>query len=261
MFEDIRYDVQEGIARITLNRPEKLNALRRPMVDEWADALEAAQADETVRVIIVTGAGRAFCAGGDLDAIGSEARSGLEDKRFLFEHVHRIPLTLAAVDKPVIAMVNGAAMGAGMDMALQCDLRIAADAARFGESYIKVGVPPGDGGAYFLPRMVGMARALQLLWFGDVIDAREAERIGIVNWVVPAAELESSTLALARRLVNGPSVAIRMIKRAVYQSSGLDLRTALDLISSHMAIALTTEDHREGLRAFQEKRVPRFCGL
>lgn len=157
-FEEVVYSVSDGIARITLNRPEKLNAITRRMAEEWAAALGAAQADEDVQVVIVTGAGRAFCAGGDLDDRGRGDGSPLEDKRFLWKYVHRVPLTLAEMDKPVIAMVNDAAMGAGMDMALQCDLRIASDRARFAESYIKVGAPPGDGGAWFLPRLVEWRR-------------------------------------------------------------------------------------------------------
>jgi 2-(1,2-epoxy-1,2-dihydrophenyl)acetyl-CoA isomerase len=145
-------------------------------------------------------------------------------------------------------------------MALMCDLRFAAEGARFSEAYVKVGLIPGDGGTYFLPRLVGPARALELLWTGDFVDAREAERIGLVNRVVPPDQLMPTTYEFAGRLASGPTVAIRTIKRAVYQGLRTDLRAHLDLISSHMAFIRQTEDHREGARAFVEKRPPQFKG-
>ncbi|MBI5627817.1 MAG: enoyl-CoA hydratase/isomerase family protein, partial [Candidatus Rokubacteria bacterium] len=168
--------------------------------------------------------------------------------------------TLDLMDKPVIAMVNGVAVGAGMGMALQCDLRIASEEARFSTGYVKVGLVPGDGDAFFLPRLVGIAKALELLWTGDFVDAREAERLGIVNKVLPAGDLRQYTYELARRIADGPQVAIRLTKRAAYQSLRLDVRTHLDLISSHMAVVRETLDHREGVQAFKEKRPPKFTG-
>jgi 2-(1,2-epoxy-1,2-dihydrophenyl)acetyl-CoA isomerase len=189
-----------------------------------------------------------------------EQPTPLDHKHYLWKHIHQIPFTLEEMDKPVIAMVNGPAVGAGMDMALQCDLRIASEEARFSEAYVKVGLVPGDGGAYFLPRLVGTAKALELFWTGDFVDAREAERIGLVNKVVPAAQLKEVTYDLARRIADGPQIAIRIIKRAVYQGMRTDLRTALDSISSHLAVVRYTEDHREGVQAIREKRPPRFTG-
>ncbi len=257
---DLLYDVKDRVATITLNRPDKLNAFTGPMIAAWADALARAQDDESVKVLVVTGAGRAFCAGGDVARMGEGEPTPLELKNALWEHIHRIPKTLEAMDKPVIAMVNGLAVGAGMGMCLMCDMRIASDEARFSTGYVKVGLVPGDGDTYFLPRLVGTARALELLWTADFVEAREAERLGIVNHVVPAAELRDYTYALAARIADGPQVPIRMIKRLVYQSLRLDLRTHLDLVSSHMAIARQTADHVEGVRAFKEKRPPRFQG-
>ena len=258
---ELLYEVKDRIATITLNRPEKLNAFTHAMIDRWAEALREAKDDDGVHVVIVTGAGRAFCAGGDVGRMGDgEQPTPLDHKHYLWKHIHHIPLTLEELDKPVIAMVNGAAVGAGMDMALQCDLRIASETAKFCEAYVKVALVPGDGGAYFLPRLVGTAKALELFWTGDTIDAREAERIGLVNKVVPAARLREVTYELARRIADGPQIAVRMIKRAVHQSLRTDLRTALDLISSHLAVVRYTEDHREGVRAFKEKRPPRFTG-
>ncbi len=257
---DLLYEVKDRIATITLNRPDKLNAFTGPMIDAWAQALADAQADDAVHVVIVTGAGRAFCAGGDVARMQAGEPTPLEHKNQLWEHVHRVPQTLERMDKPVIAMVNGLAVGAGMGMALMCDVRVASDEARFSTGYVRVGLVPGDGDTYFLPRLVGPAKALELLWTADFIEAAEALRLGIVNRVVPAARLAEETYAFARQVADGPQVAIRMIKRLVYQSLRLDLRTHLDLVSSHMAIVRQTEDHVEGVRAFKEKRAPRFQG-
>jgi enoyl-CoA hydratase/carnithine racemase len=259
---ELLYEVRDnGVGIITLNRPERLNAFTQQMIELWVEALEDARSNDRVRAVVVAGAGRAFCSGGDVGGMNERPTtvSGLDHKRWL-EVVHRVPLTLETLDKPVIAALNGVAVGAGLDMALMCDLRYAAAGTRFSEGYVKVGLIPGDGGTYFLPRLVGTARALELLWTGDFVSAEEAERIGLVNRVVPPDELMPTVLELAARLANGPSTAIRMIKRAVYQGQHTDLRSHLDLISSHMAIIRQTDDHREGARAFVEKRPPRFVG-
>jgi enoyl-CoA hydratase/carnithine racemase len=259
---ELLYDIaRDGVATITLNRPERLNAFTREMIDLWVEALDDARQNDAVNAVVVTGAGRAFCSGGDVGGM-NERRSeipGLDHKRWL-EEIHRIPLTLETLDKPVIAAMNGVAVGAGLDMALMCDLRYAAAGARFSEGYVKVGLIPGDGGTYFLPRLVGTARALELMWTGDFISAEEAERIGLVNRVVTPELLLETVHALAARLASGPGTALRMIKRAVYQGQRMDLRSHLDLLSSHMAVIRQTEDHREGARAFVEKRTPEFKG-
>lgn len=257
---DLLYEVTDKIATITLNRPDKLNAFTAPMIDAWAKALAEAQADDGVNVIVVTGAGRAFCAGGDVGRMKEGKPTPLDNKNQLWENVHRIPKTLEAVDKPVIAMVNGVAVGAGMGMCLMCDVRIASDEARFSTGYVRVGLVPGDGDTYFLPRLVGAAKALELLWTADFVDAQEALRLGIVNRVVPAGDLPQQTRALAEQIAGGPQIPMRMIKRLVYQSLRLDLRTHLDLVSSHMAVVRETADHAEGVAAFKEKRTPKFQG-
>jgi len=239
-----------GIATLTLNRPEKKNAFTLEMIDEWITALEKWRLDAEVKVIVVTGAGNEFCSGVDFASFAGNKNPGpYEMKTILWEKIHRIALTLEDIDKPVIAAMAGVAVGAGLDMALMCDLRFVAESARFSEGYVKVGLVPGDGGAYFLPRLVGVSKALELLWTGDYIDAAEALRIGMVNRVYSEDELLSKTIEFAESLADGPSAVIRMIKRATYQSSRTDLRTALDLISSHMGVIRESEDSR---RAFQK---------
>ncbi len=257
---DLEYDVTDGVGTILLNRPRRKNAFTLEMVDEWAAVLRAARTDSDVRALILTGAGDAFCSGGDLAAIAPRGAPPMEVKRSLTDRIHRVALALEDLDKPVIAAVNGVAVGAGMDMALMCDIRLAARSARFSEGYIKVGLVPGDGGCYFLPRLVGPGRALELLLTGDFVDAEEAERIGLVNHVYDDDRLADEAARLARRLADGPPIAVAMIKRAVYQSMNCDLRTALDLISSHMAVAQSTRDSREAYEAFAEKRPATFEG-
>ncbi len=261
MSDTIRFEIEGAIATITLNRPERMNAFTWEMIDAWADALEECGRNDAVAVVIVTGAGKAFCSGGDIaDMKRRGTQTPLERKHDLQAHVHRIPFALEKLDKPVITAINGAATGAGMDLALMTDLRIAGESARLGETYVKVGLVPGAGGAWLLPRLVGAAKALELFWTGDLIDAREALRIGLVNRVVPDAELMTATRALAEKIAAAPPLSVRYIKRAVYQGLDSDLRTALDLISSHYAIVTGSDDHREAVAAFLEKRTPRFTG-
>lgn len=258
MSEILKFEVEDGVAVITLNRPDKLNAFNRAMIKDWLAALDECEHRDDIRVVVLTGAGRAFCSGGDVDDMDRSERTNWTTKDYLWEQIHRIPLALERIDKPVIAALNGPATGAGLDMALMCDIRFAAEEAKFAETYIKVGLVPGDGGAYFLPRLVGLSKALELLWTGDFVDAREAERIGLVNRVYPAVQLMEETLRFARRLADGPSRAMRMTKRLVYQNQRLDLRTSLDLVSSHMGLVTQGDEHKEGVRAFIEKRKPQF---
>ena len=257
----LRYEIADGIATITLNRPDRLNAFNLEMIDLWVDALRDARANDAVQVVVVTGAGRAFCSGGDVGNMAARDRnqlSGLDHKRSL-ELIHRVPLALNDLDKPVIAALNGAAVGAGLDMALMCDLRYAAEGARFSEGYVKVGLIPGDGGTFFLPRLVGVAKALELFWTGDFVDAREAERIGMINRVVPADGLLPTVYELAGRIARGPSLAIRTTKRAVYQSLDSSLPQMLDYELDAQLQCFRSGDAAEGIQAFVAKRSPVFA--
>jgi enoyl-CoA hydratase/carnithine racemase len=247
----------DGVATLTLNRPHRRNAIDAGLLAGCVDGLRRAHVDDDVRVVLVTGAGSAFCAGGDVDAFGHEMTPS-EQKRFLFETVFEVARTLEVIDKPVIAMVNGHAMGAGLDLALMCDLRFAAEDAKLGEAYIKVGVAPGDGGAWLLPRLVGTARALDLLWTGRAVSGTEAAAMGMVNAAFPADRLEHETRRYARALAHGPLEAIRVTKRAVYQAAQVDLRTHVDLMSSHMAVLRASPDFAEGVAALREGRPPHF---
>jgi enoyl-CoA hydratase/carnithine racemase len=258
---DLEYSVADGIGTIRLNRPERKNAFTLDMADEWADILVGARTDPDVRVLVLTGTGEAFCSGVDLDKRNDGMpATPLARKQVLSERVHRIPLAMEDLDKPVIAAINGVAVGAGLDMALMCDMRIMARSARLSEGYIRVGLVPGDGGCYYLPRLVGPAKALELLLTGDFIDAAEAARLGLVNHVVDDSELSTTVDTLARKIAAGPPVAVRMIKRAMYQSIRCDLRTSLDLISSHTGVIGLMRDSAEAMEAFREKRSPTFTG-
>ncbi|MBW2091064.1 MAG: enoyl-CoA hydratase/isomerase family protein [Deltaproteobacteria bacterium] len=253
--EEILLKKENGVGTIMLNRPERKNAFTMTMIDTWAETLAAWRTDADVKVIVVTGAGDAFCSGVDFTASAAEQREDgpYERKSALWDRIHRIALTLEDIDKPVIAALPGVAVGAGLDMALMCDIRFAADTARLSEGYVRVGLVPGDGGAYYLPRLVGVSKALELLWTGDFIDAQEAFRIGMVNRVYPADQLMEETYKFAQKLADGPGTVIRTIKRATYQSSRTDLRTALDLISSHMGVIRYTKDSQEAMQAATQR--------
>jgi enoyl-CoA hydratase/carnithine racemase len=256
----VLYQVEGYIGIITINRPEAKNAFSPEMITLWRQFLEEARVDPNVRVIIVTGKGDTFCSGGDIRDLAQGKLRLWEMKKFLWEGVHRIIFTLEDLDKPIIAAINGAAMGAGLDMAIMCDLRVCSDRAKLAESYIMMGLVPGDGGAYFLPRLVGLAKALELLFTGDVLSPEEALGIGLVNCVVPHDQLMEETMTLAEKISNKPPLAIRLMKRAVYQAQTSTLRSHLDYISSQLALLSETQDHQEAAKSFLEKRKPRFVG-
>ncbi|BBK37641.1 enoyl-CoA hydratase [Allostella sp. ATCC 35155] len=261
MTDQILFAVEDGIATLTLNRPERMNAFTFEMIDAWVERIQEVRRDDAIKVLVVTGAGKAFCAGGDIVEMKDRLQqTPLQRKNELWTRIQRIPLSLEDLDKPVLMAVNGAATGAGMDLALQGDLRYAALSARFAETYVRVGLVPGAGGAWYLPRVVGVAKALELFWTADFVEGEEAERIGLVNKAVPDAELLPHVYGVARKIAGNATLAGRLIKRAVYQGMRTDLRTSLDMISSHYAVVTAGEDHREAVDAFIEKRKPTFTG-
>lgn len=261
--DEISWSVSEGVGTITLNRPQARNAFTFSMVREWERMLREAGEDDRVRVVVLTGAGKtAFCSGVDLGSISNAdpTLTPLQRKNQLHEEIHRVARAVEALDKPLIAAINGVAVGAGLDMALMCDMRIMSSTAKLSEGYVRVGLTPGDGGAYYLPRLVGTSKALELLLTGDFVDAAEAHRIGLVNRVVPAESFEDETRKFAESIATHAPVTVRMIKRITYQSADADLRTALDLASSHFAVVAATDDSAEALAAMKEKRTPVYRG-
>ncbi|MEU2003437.1 enoyl-CoA hydratase/isomerase family protein [Rhodococcus sp. NPDC019627] len=256
---DLEYTVTDGVGTILLNRPHRKNAFTFDMLDAWAEALRSARTDPDVRVVLVTGAGGSFCAGVDLDDF-SEITSTLGRQQVLQDRVHRVAAGALDLDKPLIAAVDGVAVGAGMDMALACDIRLASTRARFSEAYVRVGLIPGDGGAHLLPRIVGQARALELLWTGRFVEAQEALDLGIVLSVHSPEELPEAAQDLCRRLADGPPVAIRAIKRLVRNGENVDFRTSLSMVAAEQAVVQSTQDSAEAVAAFREKRAPAFVG-
>ncbi len=246
---------------ITLNRPEKLNALVGHMRRDLAEALEHAGSDRSVRVVVITGAGRAFCAGGDVVYM-NELAERRDDEEFarLLGAGRRVVLAIREMTKPVLASVNGAAAGAGFNLALACDLRIASTAATFAQSFSKVGLHPDWGGTYFLPRIVAPNKALEMFFLGDAIDAEEALRLNLVNRVVAHEELEAETRKLAERLRDAPPVSVAAVKHAVYMSGSATLDEMLQYETESQLRCFQSSDGREGLKAFMEKRKPRFTG-
>lgn len=266
-YEAILYDVSDGVATITLNKPERLNAFDDQMLREWADAIHQADRDQDVRVVIITGAGRGFCSGMNVAAEAGgrgvlRTESTVATRRqSLRNSVHPIPRALIQLEKPYIAAINGAAAGAGMDMASMADIRFAASTARMGMTYVRMGLIPGDGGCWSLPRIVGTAKALDLIWTGRLISAQEALEIGYVSAVYEPDELMPKTRELALQIAKGPATAIQLAKKLVYRSANVPFDEHLDMAQAAMFIAQSTEDAREGPRAFVEKREPQFKGF
>jgi 2-(1,2-epoxy-1,2-dihydrophenyl)acetyl-CoA isomerase len=246
-----------GIATITLNRPEVRNALDMEMRRELEEAFRGLAGDATVRVLILRGAGEHFCAGGDVKAMRAHPATAGEGQARV-EAINRVVLALARFRTPTIAMVDGFAVGAGCNLALACDLVVASDRARFGEIFARIGLVPDGGGTYFLPRRVGLAKAKELVFTTDVVDAAEAARIGLVNRVVPAADLERETRALAGRIAAGPPGVHATAKALLNRAPDLDLETSLAWEALAQGMMIASPDHREGLAAFFEKRPPRF---
>jgi 2-(1,2-epoxy-1,2-dihydrophenyl)acetyl-CoA isomerase len=258
-YEHILLKRAEGIGTLTLNRPDKLNAFAGTMRKELADALVELEKDPTVRVVVITGAGRGFCAGADVGYMAKlvEERDTIA-MAALVEAGRRVVMTMRESAKPVIGSINGVAAGGGANLALACDLRIASDRARLGQTFNRIGLHPDWGGSYFLPRLVGPAKALELFWTAEIIDAEECLRLGLFNRVVPHDRLEEETLAMARTLAAKPALALALAKRAVYQSLSRTLPEMLDYELEAQLRCFESGDAAEGITAFVEKRTPAF---
>ena len=250
--EKVCYEVSAGIGTITMNAPENRNAFDDKMLGSLSAAFERAQLDPEVAVVVFTGAGRAFSAGGDISTMGADT-DPVARKADFTDNVHRLPRAIERLDKPTIAMINGTAVGAGLDMALLCDLRIAAETARLSEGYIGIGLVPGVGGAYLLPRLVGLTRAIELLFTGRAVTGSEAAEMGLVTRAVPAGDLDRETYALAAELAAKPPFALRTMKRLIYQSLDTQFATALELASSQVSILMSGAEHKAEVAALRKR--------
>jgi 2-(1,2-epoxy-1,2-dihydrophenyl)acetyl-CoA isomerase len=251
----------DGIATLVMNRPDRLNALNNELAMAINDALGRIAEDDAVRVLVITGAGRAFCAGGDLGALGKGRQTGAtHELEPLLRAGMQMVLKMRTMPQPVIAAVNGAAAGAGMNIALAADIRIAAEESTFGQNFAKVGLFPDYGGTFFLPQLVGVSKAAELFYTGDMIDAKTALALGLVNQVVPAAQLEAAVRTLAQKIAQGPSLPIRAAKKAHFASEEKELSKALDNEVREQIRCYLSDDCNEGIRAFFDKRPPKFQG-
>lgn len=255
----------DGIVTLSLNDPETRNAISDlPMIEALIAAVTEANSNPDARVVILTGVGKAFSSGGNIKKMG--ATGGLNDPvpartRLNYKHgIQRIPQLFEALEIPVIAAVNGPAIGAGCDLTLMCDVRIAGESAKFAESFVKLGIVPGDGGAWLLPRVVGFSKACEMALTGDLVGAEEALGIGLVSKVVPDDRLLDEARAVARRIAANPTHAVRMTKRLLRQASQLELDQVLELSAAYQALAHATQDHAEAVAAMLEKRPPVFTG-
>jgi 2-(1,2-epoxy-1,2-dihydrophenyl)acetyl-CoA isomerase len=270
-YQNIIAEKKDSIMLITLNRPDKLNAIDATMLDELARALQDADEDDEVKAVVLTGAGRAFSSGADVTTVAAVVKPSMSPVPAVelgrrvrlkpFAGFGDVALRLRNLDKPTIAAINGIAAGAGLSFALGCDIRIASEKAQFSLIFVRRGVVPDTGATYLLPRLVGTSKALELIFTGDMLDAVEAERIGLVNRVVPDESLMPVTKELATRIAEGPSVAIELMKRAVYQ--GLETNNFASQLAYEgwaQELCYETKDVEEGVRAFLEKRKPKFSG-
>jgi enoyl-CoA hydratase/carnithine racemase len=263
-FETLLLENKDGIGLLTMNRPDRMNAFNQQMEAEFVQALQEADQDDEIRVLVVTGAGKSFCAGADVGRMSAEERErkpkGAEEFRRGFRNVQGIILGLQRLEKPTIAMVNGPAVGGGFDLACACDLRVGSEKARFMVAFTRIGLFPGWGGTWLYPRLIGLPKAAEMLFTGDFLEAKDAERYGLLNRLVPAEELEKETMALARRIADGPPIALRLSKLQLYKGLEMDLESAMKVAAACETITLTPEDHKVGGAAFREKRKPQYKG-
>lgn len=257
---DVTETIQDGIATLTLNRPDSLNALSGEMQDILREALPRLGTDPEVGAIVLTGAGRAFCAGGDIKTMGKRNQMPFEHRIESLRKMHLIPQMMRTCPKVIIGMINGPAFGAGLGLAMSCDLRVAARSAKFGVAFGKIGYSGDFGGSWLLTQLVGTAKARELYLLGDNFDAEEAQRIGLVTRVVDDNELLAETTAMARRVADGARVAFGYMKRNLHAAESEPLAAVLEMEAVHQARTAQTDDHREARTAFLEKRRPVFKG-
>jgi len=267
-FDYIILKKEDGIATLTLNRPDRMNAFDPHMVNEMVAAIENVAGDDEVRVLVITGAGRGFCAGGDVKTMrgggGEQARpegiSPEEIRRSFRRGGHRVILGLQRMEKPTIAMINGPAVGGGLDIASACDIRVGCENSKLHTGYIRIGSFPGWGGTWLLPRIVGIPKACEILFAGNTIEAEEAEKMGLLNKVVPSDQLQQETMGLARQIAGHAPIGIRLTKLMIYKGLEIDLETSLEFAAAGESITLSSEDHKEAVMAFREKRRGAFKG-
>jgi 2-(1,2-epoxy-1,2-dihydrophenyl)acetyl-CoA isomerase len=259
-YDTLLVEVTEGVAKVTLNRPEALNAFSVPMQQDLAALIGEVADDDAIRAVVLTGAGRAFCAGGDMKEMDSADPSPLAGRNKIRRMLTTVLMPLVRLEKPVIAAVNGAAVGAGMNLALASDIVFATEGAKFSEIFVKVGLVPDTGGLYLLTRLVGLNRAKELCFTGRMLSAREAQGLGLVSRVLPADELLPAAMTLANELAQAPTAAIGMTKSLLNLAATATLDELAEFEAYALSVALATEDHKEGVRAFIEKRAPHFRG-
>jgi len=262
--EELIYSCEGGVAKLTLNRPDRLNAMTQAMYDGMKQVAEEVKHNDDIKVLVITGAGRGFCSGSDVVSRLAAQASGETPKsthKEMVEPVGYVAAIIRSLGKPSICAIGGVAAGAGLSLALLCDIRIASEQARFGAVWVRRGLIPDVGGTYLLPRIIGLDKALELAFTGDIIDAREAERIGLVTEVVPHDDLMKVTDELASKIAKGPSIAIELMRRGMYRAMDNDLDTQLDFESYAQNICRGTEDFKEGVTAFKEKREAHFQGI
>ncbi len=253
---------QDGVATITLNRPDKLNAIDDEVRHGLATALDVVEREREIRVAVITGAGRGFCAGGDIEKM-IELNQGYHSATFrgYLETGHAVVRRIREIPKPIVASVNGPAAGAGMNLALACDLRIASEKATFTQAFSGIGLHPDWGGTFSLPRLLGLGKAMEIFWLNDPMPAEDAKRLGLVNFVAEHGSLEKTTLWLAQRLAAAPPLPMALLKQAFYERIKTELDRVMEQELEAQMKCFASEDFREGLRAFVEKRAPKFRGL
>jgi len=258
-YQWLEFETEDQVATIALNRPETLNALTDQLLAELTDAVKMVERNRDIRVLVLTGRGRGFCSGQDLKSFG-DASQERDIAAHLDHYYHPLIRKLAGLEKPTIAMINGVVAGAGMSLALACDMRIAAKGARFSQAFVRIGLVPDSGSTYFLPRLIGVSRALEMAMTGMMVDDRTAFEWGLVNRLVPSENLSEETYALARSLASGPPLAMGMIKRSMVYGASHSLNDAMEREKEFQIEAAHTEDHQEAVQAFFAKRPADFRG-